>query len=107
MTYEQYWEGDPWMVRAYAQAYILKRRVENENAWIQGSYIANAVSIAIGNCFGKKRLDYLKKPFDLFPKTEAEQAADIRAERQKVINYLSKLAMRKPVETGSESDGES
>ena len=106
MTYEQFWEGDPWMTRAYAQAYLYRRKIENENAWIQGAYIANAVTIAIANTFGKKRTDYLKKPLDLFPKTEAEKAEEIRAERRKIINFLSGLK-RNRKETGSEPDGKS
>ena len=108
MTYEQYWYGDPWMVRAYAQSYLIRRKIENENAWIQGAYIANAVTISIANTFGKKRVDYLKKPLDLFEKTEAEQKNEIRAERKKLIAWLNSMkraSVRKKENTGSESDG--
>ena len=110
MTYEQYWYGDPWMVRAYAQAYLLKRKIENENAWIQGAYIANAVTVAIANIFGKKKIDYLKQPFDLFPKTEREKQMEIREERKKVVQWLNafkKRADMKQKDTGSDSDGKS
>ena len=110
MTYEQYWFGDPWMVRAYAQAYLLKRKVENENAWIQGAYMANAFGAVIGSSFGKKQVKYMEKPMDLFPKTEAEKAEEIRNERRKLIQFLSgwkKAVDRKKKEknTGSESNG--
>ena len=106
MTYEQFWFGDPWMVRAYAQSYLLKRKIENENAWIQGAYIANAVTVSIANTFGKKKVDYIKQPMDIFPKTEAEKQSEIREERRKLINWLNgmkKLSAKK--NTGSESDG--
>lgn len=109
MTYEQFWYGDPWMARAYAQAYLVRRKIENENMWIQGAYIANAVTVAIANTFGKKKADYLKQPLDLFPKTEAETQAEIREERKKLVAWLSKLktaSMRKNKQnTGSESIG--
>lgn len=106
MSYEQYWYGDPWMTRAYAQAYLNRRKIENENAWIQGAYIANAVTVAIANTFGKKKIDYLKQPLDLFPKTEAEEKAEIREERQKLIAWLNKMkSAKKKKNTGSESDG--
>ena len=109
MTYEQYWYGDPWMVRAYAQAYLIRRKIENENMWIQGAYIANAVTISIANTFGKKKTDYLRHPLDLFPKTEAEKQAEIREEKQKLVAWLSKVktaSMRKrKQDTGSESNG--
>ena len=92
MTYEQFWFGDPWMTRAYAQAYLLKRRVENENMWIQGIYFANALQMVIGNAFSKSaKLKYYDKPLDIFPKTEAEKEQEIREERQKLVNYLSKF----------------
>ena len=107
MTYEQYWYGDPWMVRAYAEAYLNRRKIQNENAWILGAYVANAVTVAIANTFGKKRADYLKQPLDLFPKTEAEKQIEIREEKKKLIDWLSGLkqsASRKK-NTGSESNG--
>lgn len=91
MTYEQFWYEDPWMVRAYAQAFLLKRKLDNENAWIQGAYFANALSAVIGSSFGKKKINYIMKPFELFEKTEQEKAAEIREERQKVIEYLSNI----------------
>ena len=106
MTYEQYWYGDPWMTRAYAQAYLSRRKVENEQAWIQGAYIANAVTVAIANAFGKRKVDYLKQPLDLFPKTEAETQEEIRKEREKLIAWLNRMkSANKKKNTGSESDG--
>ena len=108
MSYEDYWFGDPWMTRAYAQAYLLKRKIDNENAWIQGAYMANAFGTVIANSFGKKKTNYLEKPMDLFPKSEAEQKAEIREERKKLINWLNGLkraSVKKTKDTGSESDG--
>lgn len=109
MTYEQYWYGDPWMASAYAQAYLLKRKIENENMWIMGSYVANAFGTVIGNAFGKKKLKYLEKPLDIFPKTEAEQQAEIREERRKLItklNGMMKAFRKREKNTGSDQNGE-
>ena len=106
MTYEEYWFGDPWMVRAYAQSYLLKRKIDNENAWILGAYMANAFGTVIANSFGKKHAKYLDKPLDIFPKTEAEKKNEIREEKRKLINWLNgikRAAVKK--NTGSESDG--
>ena len=106
MTYEQYWYGDPWMARAYAQSYLLKRKIENENAWILGAYMANAFGTVIGNAFGKKKVNYLDKPMDIFPKTEAEKQAEVREEKRKLINWLNgmkRLADKK--NTGSGQNG--
>ena len=107
MTYEQYWFGNPWMTRAYAQAYLLKRKIENENMWIQGAYITNAFGTVLSNAFGKKKVEYLKKPLDIFPKTEAEKQAEIREGRRKLIEWLNnvKKASIKKKNTGSGQDG--
>ena len=103
MTYEQFWYGDPWMVKAYQQAYLLKRKVENENMWIQGAYFANALASVLGSMFSKKRTKYLEKPMDIFPKTEAEKQAEIREERRKVIAWLN--GMKRAVEKRKKNTG--
>lgn len=97
MTYEQFWFGDPWMTRAYAQAYLLRRRVRNEEMWIEGIYMCHALQSVIGTAFGKHRIKYIEKPLDLFEKTKAEKNQEIRNERQRLINYLDKL--RRPADT--------
>ena len=91
MTYEQYWFGDPWIVRAYAQAHLLKCRKKNEELWLQGIYFANALQTVIGNAFSKNaHLKYLEKPLEIYPKTEAEKEQEVRVERQKLIDYLNR-----------------
>ena len=107
MTYEQYWYGDPWMTRAYVQAHLLKRKIQNENMWIMGSYMANAFGVVIANAFSKKRLKYFDKPMEIFPKTEAEKKAEVREEKRKLITYLNGLSkVFKKKNTGSDQDGE-
>ena len=106
MTYDQFWFGDPYMCRAYAQAYLLKRRVENENMWIQGIYFANAFQVVIGNSFGKgHRLKYLEKPLEIFPKTESEKKQEVREERQKLINWLNQWKQSADRQQGVDEHG--
>ena len=92
MTYDQFWYGDPWMVKAYEQAYLLKQRKRNEEMWIQGAYFANAVSVALNNGFNKSKIDYLKKPLDIYPKTEAEEQEEIRQQKIRLIQQLSMMS---------------
>ena len=108
MTWEQYWYGDPWMARSFQQYFLLKQRKRNEEMWIQGAYICNAVTIAIANCFSKKRHDYMKQPLDIYPRTDAEEREEIRMERQKLVQQLSMLSRnfkRKEQLKGADSDG--
>ena len=88
MSYEQFWYGDPWMTRAYAQSYILKRRARNEELWLEGIYFTHALNAVIGSAFGKKKINYIDKPLDIFEKTQAEKDQEIRNERRKLINTL-------------------
>ena len=94
MTYEQFWYGDPWMVVAYEQAYMLRQRKTNEQMWIMGAYVANAVATALNNGFSKHKIDYMKAPLDIYPKTNVEEQEEIRQERQKLVQSLSMLAVK-------------
>ena len=105
MTYEQYWFGDPWMVRAYAQAYLLKRRVRNEELWLEGVYMVHALQTVIGTAFGKQKVKYLDKPLDIFEKTEAEKEREKRVERQKLINWLDRLKKSADAKQGVDKHG--
>ena len=105
MTYEQFWFEDPWMTRAYAQAYLLKRRSMNEQLWLQGIYTVHALQTVIGTAFGKKQIKYLEKPLDVFEKTEAEKQQEIREERNKLINWLNKLKMSADSKQGVGKNG--
>ena len=106
MSYEEYWFGDPWMARAYAQYNLLKRRQRNEELWLEGIYIMDAFQTVLGNAFGKKKLKYMEKPLDIFEKTEAEKQAEIRAERQKLINFLNGLKKSADKKQGVDKHGE-
>lgn len=106
MTYEEYWYGDPWMVRAYEQAFLLKQRKQNEWMWIQGAYFANAMTVAINNTFGKRKVDYLKAPLDIYPKTDAEEREEIRKNKLKLIQRLSMISARfKKKQKGTDQNG--
>lgn len=92
MTYDEYWHGDPWSLRHYKTAYNLRNRHENEMLWLQWLYSLNALSVVIGNAFSKKGTPprkYVEAPFDVFPKTEAEEAAEMEKKQKELIAKLS------------------
>ena len=105
MSYEQYWYGDPWMVRAYAQAYLMKRKANNEEMWLQGIYFAHALQTVIGNAFGGKKQKYLEQPLEAYPKTELEIEQEIRMERQKLIENLKMWQKVAGQRTGVDKNG--
>lgn len=95
MTYEQFWFGDPWIAKAYKEKHLLERRQRNEEMWVNGAYQLSALSVALNNAFNKHKIEYMREPFNIFPKTEAEKEAEKRAERQKLIEWLNGLTIMK------------
>lgn len=67
MSIKDFWEGDPELFWAYRFSYInkIKREseIQNYNAWLQGMYFFEGVSIALANSFGKATLKYPEKPY--------------------------------------------
>ena len=105
MSYEQFWYGDPWMVRAFAQAYLLQRRVNNEEMWLQGVYITSALQSVIGTAFGKQRIKYFDKPLEIYEKTKAEKEQEVRNKRQKLINWLNQWKHSADTKQGDGKNG--
>lgn len=74
MTYEQYWEQDSWLVKAYRKAHEIRRDEANFNAWLQGMYVYEAIAdiAPILHAFAKKGTKarkYSEKPYE-FKKPE-------------------------------------
>ena len=75
MTYDEFWNGDVSMVKAYRKAYELREKRRNQDAWMQGLYFYEALCDAspLFRFTMKKGAirpePYIKEPF---PITEAE-----------------------------------
>lgn len=77
MTYEQFWYQDPHLVRAYAKAEEMRIKRKNEELYLQGRYVYEAIGAfaEILPAFPKKGAKihpYLEEPY---PLTEAELLA--------------------------------
>lgn len=107
MTYEQYWYGDPWAMKSFREAYNLRNRHENEMMWLQGLYFYQAVGTVLSNAFAKKGTPskkYLNEPLDIFPKSEAEEAAEMEKKQRKLIAGLT--AWQKMFEAAANERGQ-
>lgn len=95
VTYEEFWYGDFCKLKYVEDAYLKQRRIQNENAWLQGMYVYAAVATALGNAFrdkGKQAEPYMEHPLDIFPKTPMEQKAEEERQKKKLIAQLNKFA---------------
>lgn len=96
MSFAEYWEGDPKLAQYYRKAYHIKQEEINNNAWLQGMYIYDAVSTALHNALrgmGKTKppvRDYAKQPYEFKNKvkTEAEKAKEVKAEQEKAAAWM-------------------
>jgi hypothetical protein len=79
MTWAQFWLDDPGLATAYRKANAIRNRRKNEELWLAGMYVAEALSATVGNMFTKgSKHEYPSEPF---PITKDEQ--EERQEREK------------------------
>ena len=99
MTYEQYWYGDPLMVRDFYKAAQLKKKREDEAAWLQGLYVYSALRATVGNLILDKNDEPNRYPEKPFTVTEDEEKAEERRkkaeerERLRLVAYLNSVMM--------------
>lgn len=87
MSIKDFWENDPELFWAYRFSYINKIKRESElfnyNAWLQGLYFFEGVSIALANSFGKANLKYPIEPYGFENKDKPKMS-----EKEKTIIEL-------------------
>ena len=98
MTYDQYWNGDVWMVRDFLKAHKLKLEEQNRHAWIQGLYVYSAIGSMVPalRAFSKARKpeDYVENPYDFYgiQKEHEERAVkEKNRQEQNVVQNNAKL----------------
>ena len=97
MTPKQYWEESPYLAVAFRNAFRLKRQIDNEQAWLNGMYVYDAIAVCMANAFskqGSKKQTYIEKPIDIFPLTEREKKIREAQENAKMEAAMKEI-MRK------------
>lgn len=84
MTYEQYWDGDCWLTKYYREADKLRMRRDNQQAWLIGRYVYDAVCAVspVLHAFAKNGTTphpYLEKPYP----SSKEEAREREVQRLK------------------------
>lgn len=94
MTEEQYWDRDSTLVKYYREAEELRKERMNQEAWLQGMYIYDAISrlSPILRAFAKKGTKaqpYVEEAYPISKKTveEAELKKE-KAKSQKGLRYM-------------------
>lgn len=94
IDYNLFWKLNPCKLEPFLKARNLKLKMKNEELWLQGLYVYNAISVALANGFrkkGAKAQNYLEEPIKLFEDTEYEKEMKAKREREKAIKFFSSL----------------
>lgn len=86
MTYEQYWYGDPLLVRDYLKAEEYRRKRENYALWMQGLYIRDAIMSSIGNAFLEKGHPPNEYPILPYPIDDDDKARQDEAQEKRDVS---------------------
>ena len=83
MTSEQFWHGEAELAQSYRKADRIRRRRRNEEMWLEGIYVAEALNATVGNLFVKgEKNQYPAEPFPLT--VEEHQERKEREERKRM-----------------------
>ena len=96
MTFEQYWYGPPRLAEAYRKAHDLKAEEKNEELWMQGVYVLEAIGSIVSKFNGKKHgFEYPTEPHRITPLSTEEKTAKQRSaeeqEQKQVVDWLNAL----------------
>ena len=94
MSPEQYWDGDPMLAKYYRKADELSRKRRNEELWLQGMYIYEALCdvAPVFHAFAKKGTKptpYSDHPYALSQSDRVEEKKiREKQEREKARRYM-------------------
>jgi len=105
MSPTEYWDGEPGLARQYREAYEIKRSMRNQELWLQGLYIYEALLDVspILHAFpkqGTKPKEYPKEPYPITPKDQEE-----KERREQMANMMKIKRMVDSWLKGDETDG--
>ena len=86
MTYDQFWVDDPVLVKAYRKADSIRKRRMNEELWLAGIYVADALTATVGNMFSKgQKFQYPSEPKPItFDEIEERKERERKAKMEKL-----------------------
>ena len=97
MTEEQYWDKDSTLVKYYREAEQLRHERANQDMWLQGMYIYDAISrlSPILHAFAKKGTKAKPYPDEPYPiNKRLEKQAEVNKEKaisQNGLRYMQQL----------------
>jgi hypothetical protein len=95
MSVKEFWEDDPDLFWAYRFSYFTKLKSEqeifNNNAWLQGAYFHEAITVALCNVFSKQKVKYSEKPYG-FERAEITEEQKKKQIEMNVADMKARIA---------------
>lgn len=103
MTWTQFWIDEPELAIAYRKADAIKKRRKNEELWLEGIYMAEAISATVGNMLdgGQKHL----YPSEPIPLTEDERQERREREEKARMERMKAAFIAKSLKVNSKLGG--
>ena len=107
MTYDQFWFGEPEMVVAFRKADSLQRKRRNQELWLEGVYMAEALQATVGNMFSKgAKHQYPSEPLAITLEEQQErQEREQRAKMERIKAAFTAKALTVNTKIGGKADG--
>ena len=81
MSVDEFWHGNVWLAESYRKAHEIKLQEMNNQAWLQGLYVYNAVGTIAAKLTSNRQIEYMDRPIDIFaPKSYEEERETARQE---------------------------
>lgn len=88
MTYEEYWNGDPSLVKAYRKAEDIRSHRRNQDMWLLGRYVYDGIMRLIPSFNPLKPKDpiaYIEEPYPISEKDVRNRELREAKQRQEAI----------------------
>ena len=103
MTWTQFWIDEPELAVAYRKAEMIRKRRKNEELWLQGVYVAEALHATVGNMFNKGQKN--RYPDEPFPITADEQRERREREERNRMERMKAAFIAKSLQVNSKLGG--
>ena len=93
MSRDEYWNGSIYAAFDYVEAFILKQKRVNHEAWLYGRYVFDAVGVVVANALGSKndtKYSYPERPYG-YELTEEEKQIEEENEKLQAKAFMNNL----------------
>lgn len=107
MSYELFWEAEPQVAAAFRRADEINRHRLNQQLWLSGVYVREALASTVGNMFSKgSKHEYPSEPIAITVAEHEERQARLqRAKMEKIkASFMARaLSVNANMDSGRDS----